>query len=478
MRAKRNMRNPWYLLLLALAFIISSCSSDDNSTSVSYNDYCYIKSVTLGTMKCKVEKRDRLGNLINTFYSSFTGSNYLMTINQRTGLIENRTPLPYGTQLSAVVATITFDGSVLKYRVKDSNTEWTAYNSTDSLDLTKPLELHLTSNDAQSSRIYYFKVNVYAEEGDSLYWKQCESEVEPLTGMTDTKAFVMDDNLMVLGKKSSGIVLAERSGIEADGIWEENATTGLPVEADLQTLRQQDGKLYVSTDSVSANKGKIFSSTDAKNWSQVGTTHTAALTLIDKTADYFYAISEGKLLRSTDAENWEEESGIEISKLPLSDIRALSVRQTNGNNRIILVGQREEKDDAGNEVYPNALVWSKMWNKIEPEKDAEWIYFPLTSDNTVPCPRIEYFNMLSYDGKCIAFGGASKDGTHKALDAMYISQDYGITWRPSTELHMPVQLEGIEGCITSTVDKNNFIWIITNAQVWRGRLNRLGFAQQ
>ena len=68
--------------------------------------------------------------------------------------------------------------------------------------------------------------------------------------------------------------------------------------------------------------------------------------------------------------------------------------------------------------------------------------------------------------------------SHKALDAMFISQDYGITWRTSTELHMPIQLEGIEGCITSTVDKNNFIWIITNAQVWRGRLNRLGFAQQ
>lgn len=472
------MRNPWYLLSLALVFMMSSCSSDDNNTSVSYNDYCYIKSATLGTMKCKVEKRDRLGNIINTFYSSFTGSNYPMTINHRTGIIENRTPLPYGTQLSAVVATITFDGSLLKYRVKESNNGWTAYNSTDSLDLTKPLELLLTSNDAQSSRTYYFKVNVYTEEGDSLYWKQIESGVEPLTGMTDMKAFVMNDKMMVLGKKSSGIVLAERSGIEADGTWEETATTGLPVEADLQTLRQQDDKLYVSTDSVSANKGKVFSSTDAKNWSQVGTTHTAALTLIEKTDEYFYAISEGKLLRSTDGGSWEEDLGIETSKLPLSDIRALSVQQANGNNRIILVGQREEKDKEGKEIYPNALVWNKMWNEIEPEKDAEWIYFPLTPDNTIPCPRIEYFNLLPYDGKCIAFGGASKDGTHKALDAMYISQDYGITWRPSTELHMPIQLEGIEGCITSTVDKNNFIWIITNAQVWRGRLNRLGFAQQ
>ena len=70
------------------------------------------------------------------------------------------------------------------------------------------------------------------------------------------------------------------------------------------------------------------------------------------------------------------------------------------------------------------------------------------------------------------------NGKRKALDAMYISHDYGITWRPDAELHMPFELYGVDGCITSTVDKNNFIWILTNAQVWRGRLNKLGFAQQ
>ena len=112
------------------------------------------------------------------------------------------------------------------------------------------------------------------------------------------------------------------------------------------------------------------------------------------------------------------------------------------------------------------------------EEDAEWMFFPLSPDNTIPCPRLNHFNLLEYDDKCIAFGGASADGKQKALDGIYVSQDYGITWRPSTEIHMPIELEGIEGCIASTVDTNNYIWIITNAQVWRGRLNRLGFAQQ
>ena len=442
------------MLLLALPFLASSCS-ENNNVSTTSNDYCYIKSVMLGTIKRKT-------NSLNT---SFAGSSFEMTINHRTNIIENRDSLPYGSQLDRVVATIAFDGSMLAYREKGSDEGWTAYNSTDSLDLTKPLELYLTSNDNQSSRIYTLKVNVHRQEGDSLYWKQCDNEVEVLAGLTDMKAFVVNHKLMVLGKKTTDAVLIERSGMETVGTWEETATD-LPAEADLQTLRLLEGTMYLST-----TDGKILSSTDAKAWQQVGTTYSAPLTLVEKTDDFFYAISEGKLLRSADATTWEEDLlDTDGSELPASEIRALSVEQANGNSRIVLVGQKEGSS--------NAVVWNKMWNESEKEEDAEWMFFPVSADNTIPCPRLEYFNLLPYDGNCIAFGGASANGLHEALDFIYISQDYGITWRPNSGLHLPKELRGTEGCITSTVDENNFIWIITNAQVWRGRLNRLGFAQQ
>ena len=465
MRAKEIMTVRCLLMLLGLLFLASSCAEDSNLATTG-NDYCYIKSVILGNVKRKIDLRDRKGQYISTTNTSFTGSNFEMTINLRDNTIENRDSLPYGSQLSRVTVSITFDGSTLSYREKGSNAEWTAYSATDSLDLTKPLELYLTSNDNKSSRTYTFKVNVHRQEGDSLYWKQCESEVEQLTGMEDMKAFTLNNKLMVLGKKTSDIILAERSSIEAEGTWEETLTTSLPITTDLQTLCQQGDKFYLST-----TDGSIFSSSDAKDWLQVGTTYSAGLTLIEKSPDYFYAISEGKLLRSTDAESWEEDQlDTEATMLPASEIRALSVQQANGNNRIIMVGQREGSD--------NAVVWNKMWNDSEPEAEAEWIYFPISPDNRIPCPRLQYLNLMSYDSKCLAFGGASEDASHKALDAMYFSQDYGITWRPSNELYLPIDLEGVEGCVTSTVDENNFIWIITNAQVWRGRLNRLGFAQQ
>ena len=455
MRANQIIRNKSLLLLLALVLLASSCSEKDNVVSTS-NDYCYISSVILGNVKRKVQNTN----------VTFSAVDYEMTINQRTNNIENRDSLPYGSQLSRVIATIHFDGSTLAYREKGSNSEWTSYNATDSLDLTKPLELFLTSNDNQSSRIYTLKVNVHQQEGDSLFWKQCDNNVAELTDMTDMKAFVLNDKLFVLGQKISGITLAERSSTEAEGEWTETPVTDLPATTDIQTLRQYEDMLYLST-----NDGSIFSSADAKGWRQEGSTYSAPLKLVEKTEKYYYAISEGKILRSADASTWEEETlDTDATMLPTTDIRALSAEQANGNNRIILVGQSENSD--------NAVVWNKMWNDSEKEENAEWIYFPITHDNNIPCPRLEYLNLLSYDGKCIAFGGASIDNSKKALETMYVSQDYGITWRPDKEHRMPVELKGIEGCITSTVDENYFIWIITNAQVWRGRLNRLGFAQQ
>ena len=442
------------LLLLMLPFLASSCSEDSNLTTTS-NDYCYIKSVELGTVKRKT----------NTLNTSFSASTFEMTINQRDNTIENRDSLPYGSLLNRVIATIAFDGSSLAYREKGTEA-WTSYNSTDSLDLTKPLELYLTSNDNQSSRIYTLKVNVHQQEDDSLVWKQCDTGNEALTSLNDMKVFVLNNKLTVLGKKGADIVLVERSDFETEGTWEETATTDLPATVDLQTLRMQEGILYLST-----TDGQILSSTDAKVWESVGTTYYAGLTLIEKTKDFFYVISEGKLLRSLDAATWEEDLlDTDAAQLPVSEIRALSVEQANGNSRIILVGQTEGSG--------NAVVWNKMWNDSEKEEDAEWMFFPISPDNRIPCPQLNHFNLLPYDGNCIAFGGTSVDGEHEALDAIYISKDYGITWRPNNGLHLPKELKGTEGCITSTVDENNFIWIITNAQVWRGRLNRLGFAQQ
>ena len=205
MREKKYKSFCWPLLLIVLAMLAISCSED--TTTVTTNDYCYIKSVTLGTVKRIITKRDRLGNFISSTNAPFSGNTFAITIDQRTGTIENRDSLPYGSQLSAVIATITFEGATLAYRTKGTEDTWVGYNSIDSLDLTKPLELLLTSYDQQSSRTYTLYISVHKQEGDSLYWTKCDSvsdsnsnsnnKVAALEGMTNMKAFVLNNKLML-----------------------------------------------------------------------------------------------------------------------------------------------------------------------------------------------------------------------------------------------------------------------------------------
>lgn len=436
-----------------VAMLAAACSGSSDVATTSSNDYCYIKSVTLGTVKRKTPS-------INTSYAAGT---FLMTIDHRSLTIENRDSLPYGTLLDRVVVTIAFDGSVLTYREKGSEAGWTAYSATDSLDLTRPLELHLTSNDNLSSRTYTLKVNVHKQEGDSISWEKLEGS-DIFASMTDMKAITFEGKPLVVGKKEAGIVLAERSSAQQTGTWTETALASLPATTDVQTLRKCDGILYVST-----ADGQIFTSSDARQWQQTGTTHSAGLTLVEKTDSYFYALSEGRMLCSVDATEWEEDLLDSPSNLlPTHGIRTLTMQQDNGNQRIIMLGEREDHD--------NSIVWNKMWNENEKEPAARWTYFPVSPDNTIPCPILNYLNLIPYDGKCIALGGASTDGTIAALSQMYVSQDYGITWRPSTNMPLPAELNGTEGCIAATVSIDNFIWIITKSQIWRGRLNKLGFA--
>jgi hypothetical protein len=82
---------------------------------------------------------------------------------------------------------------------------------------------------------------------------------------------------------------------------------------------------------------------------------------------------------------------------------------------------------------------------------------------------------MFYDNMLMIAGGKSKDGEIDALERFYVSQDNGLTWWRLHTIIPPADLHGAEGYIASTVDGNNFIWLIARGKVYRGRLNRLGY---
>ena len=125
MGAHKRMKKYLVLLLATIPFLISSCLSDQEVVN---DDYCYINSVSLGSIKRQVHMLDSAGN-DTVIRTSYTGSNYDMLINQKTLTIENKDSLLYGSLMEAVLVDITYIGSSLYYREQaDSDSIWNIYS--------------------------------------------------------------------------------------------------------------------------------------------------------------------------------------------------------------------------------------------------------------------------------------------------------------------------------------------------------------
>ena len=452
------------LALLACAALLTGCSKDEETA---VTDHCYISGVTLGTLKRVLHTTTAEGT-DSIVRSTYTGNNFAMTVNQRTLVIENRDSLLYGTDVSAVLMTIEYVGATLAWRpASDEDSEWIAYDSTDSLDLREPLHIFALSRDGNSYRTYTLRLNVHKQEGDSLSWRQMEN-TEALAQMSDRKAAVVGDELMVWGHTADNIQLATRSINETKAEWKLDATN-LPLDTYVESIMQHGETLYAGTE-----EGVIYTSADGRDWTSMAPA-TEGLRLAAVTDSLVYAVIGQKLCSSADGQTWTEESlDASAEYLPTTHLRSCVIQQPNGTHRLVLMGYRENDSDT------TAVVWNKMWNDVQDESDDEWMYLCPTPDNTHQMPRLEQLCLLSYDGRCLALGGASETGRgrHTSLDAMYFSNDYGITWKPSYELFLPTAVKGVSGLLTAAVDGNNYIWLIADNQVWRGRINRLGFVRQ
>ena len=93
-----------------------------------------------------------------------------------------------------------------------------------------------------------------------------------------------------------------------------------------------------------------------------------------------------------------------------------------------------------------------------------------------------YYNELLY-----AFGGPGKSYGKDipAFSKFYVSKDQGVSWTPVSQyLFFPEEFTDLynqaKGNYSFVVDKNNFLWIIwsKSGQVWRGRINKMGFLKK
>ena len=164
------------LLLMTVAMMMSCLNSSD-SDSTSYTDAA-ISSFSIGSLKRTQHTTSSTG-ADSTYTTTVSGAAYDFEIDHTGCRIFNPDSLPMGTDVSRVLVTMSAynNGTIL---IKDvASDTLRLYNSTDSLDFTKPRIITALSNDGQGTRNYTVNVNVHQEDPYAFVWKLMSNDWSP-----------------------------------------------------------------------------------------------------------------------------------------------------------------------------------------------------------------------------------------------------------------------------------------------------------
>ena len=171
------------LLVLGTALITSCLGSDDTYDTESYKDTA-ITAFSLSTVKRTMHTTTKAGK--DSTYTTTLSSFPVFTIDQYQGKIYNTDSLPSGCDLSHILATISSKNSgviIINYPTAAGADSLVYYNSSDSIDFSKPREFRVYAYGGSGYRSYTVAINMHNAETNKLLWEQKQASDYP----TDSK---------------------------------------------------------------------------------------------------------------------------------------------------------------------------------------------------------------------------------------------------------------------------------------------------
>lgn len=431
-----------FALSFATVCMVSSCLGDtDNTEEAIYYDDTAITGMTLGTLLRKSNSSDKESNIDKDGMVAFDGKSYPLTINQYAGTITNAPDsLPVGTDLSKVIIsgmTTLNNGSV----ALDSITAW---SSAQTLDFSKPRALRVWSSSGKYSRKYIVTLVAHKEVAEDFSWNALDADND-IKGYSGVKSVVCNGRLVVLGNTASG---TEMKAL-VDGNWKKVKTFGAGA-----TMTSDGTQVYV------ADGGNINVTSDLTNWQSISANVKSVLGVCGN--ELFAMSTSNKMMVSLDKGNsWTEDAIDDDAKyLPSSDINFIAT-DTKGNDdikRAFFIGNSASS--------ANAVVWSKIIEE-DPAKDQAWMYQAFEERNKYALQKLSNLSVIQYADVLVAFGGK--------YDKIYASADNGITWKEDDKFKMPTGFSADAASIAT--DDKGYVWIVCtgSGQVWKGRINQLGW---
>ncbi|MFR2068883.1 MAG: DUF6242 domain-containing protein [Bacteroides nordii] len=457
---------------LLVSFAMSSCLGDDDP--IEYSPNALLQAFELDKV---------------------LGVNYQFTIDQLTGEIYNQDSLPVGSDTiinRILIKTMTVAGFVT---IRNSaNTEDSIFNIADSVNLVgtveKPFRFKVWAPDMEHTREYALSVRVHQQQPDSLNWGKGPVGMFFAPGIRGKqKSIIFGDKIYVYASSTPSVYYTTLTNgkLGTDGIWDSSTINGLP-STNITSIVNFKSTLYVTT---AADK-KVYSSNDGINWEEAPTFGDNNVVLIAPIGNSLTGIktldNEDIFCTTTNGSNWTAEGRVP-DNFPRDNISVTSFKNITGVPNIMIVGNiPEEKIDLKNDTA--TVAWGYMQGQ-------EWAAL---DDSSYPCPLLKDPSIMYYGGAFYIFGRDFKT---------FYKSEAGIVWKEVTRMFMfPIDHEiltkdeegnekieyyegfrGEESDYSMVVDENNFIWIMrtyntipgtiaNSGDVWRGKLNRLGFARQ
>lgn len=426
------------LFTIAVTFV--ACKSDDD---VEYSSDCYIKSMVLGNLSRTIHSTTSDGR--DTVYNvTLTGSAFPMAIDHVAGTIKNATPLPIGTNISAVTSTVTSQGMVVYAHANDT-TMWTQFNAKDTLDFSKPYIFRVIASDGDSYRDYNVSLSVRQDDADKFTWTSLAT-VKGLTSRKTVKILSLGTKPMIFSSTDDGIYIARANSSEAAtsqaaANWSEARCEGLPANADARSAVAYNGEFWMtSTD------GRLFRSTNGIIWNEAEKKGSPSTTLFAASATALYASAaadEGAVVvSSTDGIAWQQQPTEKAFAGKV--IASTAYTQPNGNRRVLIATARD------------GSATLDTWSLLEGTKEG-WTLFSDDELNTNLLTNAEPLNIVYYNKQLIAF----------TPDGILISEDNGINWKDESKINLPAD----DITPRSAVAQGEYLYILNNDQLWQGRLN-------
>lgn len=453
---KKNRLRLWTAGCAVL--LLSSCLGDNGSINEDALSNCQIISFSLAN--------DSIPEL----------SALKFTIDQVNGRIFNKDSMPYGTVIDRkAVCTIGYDMGLSPSAVEvyqDVTKDSTYWNGTDSLDFSKFVRFRVYSYNGKFYKTYTASVNIHQQQPDSMTW---ELHSEQLAGknIREQKVFASGDSYWMFVRNTSGYEL--HTSLKTDlKSWQATALNGL---SDRELLLSQMTK-YAGTFYVPATDGSLYYSADGILWeAQAGAPDVRALPgVLDAGAKTGRPTVLTAVVREGDTwlfarmgEDGQWETGTAVPEaFPVAGFGNVSYELMYYPHLTAVAGKDR-----------NGRLSNASWDTMD---GLTWVR--LTEENRSFYEEREGVMLTQYDKKLFLIGGI--DASDHALKDIYRSEDKGITWNLADTLIVLPEDYRARGYASVLVDGEQFLLLFGGKErnganmleeLWRGRINRLGFAE-